>query len=125
MTKSFEEFEVYKKSVVLTKFIYKLLHNKSFQKEYGFQDQLKRAVVSITNNIAEGSEYNSNRQFIKYLKIAKGSCGELRNMLILSKELRFCEQSEMQIGYDLSIEISQNISNFINYLKKNLNNNKK
>ena len=119
MTKSFEEFDVHKKSIVLTKLIFKLLNNKSSEKEFGFKDQIKRAVLSITNNIAEGSEYNSNRQFTRYLKISKGSCAEVRNMLILSRELGFCNNEEIQISYNLTIEISQNLSNFIKYLDTN------
>ena len=83
MTKSFEEFEVYKKGIQLAKIVFKLVESKSFEKEFGFQNQIKRAVISITNNIAEGSEYNSNKQLIKYLKISKGSFAEVRSMLIL------------------------------------------
>lgn len=64
MTKSFEEFEVYIKGIQLAKLVFKLLENKTFEKEFGFQNQIKRAVISITNNIAEGSEYNSNKQLI-------------------------------------------------------------
>ena len=120
MTKSFEEFEVYKKSLLLTKLVFELLNNKNFEKEFGLKDQMKRAVVSITNNIAEGSEYNNNRQFIRFLKYSKGSCAEVRNMLILSRELGFCNQNDIQISYDTSIEISQNISNFIKHLNSKL-----
>ena len=116
MTKSFEEFEVYKKGVLLAKLIFELMHNKPFEKEFGFKDQIKRAVVSITNNIAEGSEYNNNKQLIRYLKISKGSCAEVRSMLVLTRELQFCNQLEIQKSYDLTIEISQNLSNFIKYL---------
>ena len=119
MTKSFEEFDVHKKSIVLTQLIFKLLNNKSLEKEFGFKDQIKRAVVSITNNTAEGSEYNSNRQFTRYLKISKGSCVEVRNMLILSRQLGFCNHEEIQKCYNLTIEISQNLSNFIKYLDTN------
>jgi four helix bundle protein len=121
MTKSFEEFEVHKKGVVLTKLIFSLVNNTLLDKEYGFKDQIKRAVISITNNIAEGSEYNNNKQFIRYLKIAKGSCAEVRNMLILAKELEFCSVDEIQKSLNLTIEISQNISNFIKYLNTKLN----
>lgn len=117
MTKSFEEFEVYKKGTLLAKIVFKLLNSKSFEKEYGFKDQIKRAVVSITNNIAEGSEYNNNKQLIRFLKISKGSCAEVRSMLLLSKELQLCTPTEIIEGYNLSIEISQNLSNFIKYLK--------
>lgn len=120
MTKSFEEFEVHKKGVLLTKNIFILLNKPSLEKEFGFKDQIKRAVISITNNIAEGSEYNNNKQFIRYLKISKGSCAEVRNMLILAKELGFCTNYEIQESLNLSIEISQNISNFIKYLNTKL-----
>lgn len=116
MTKSFEEFEVYQKGIRLAKLIFKLLENKSFEREFGFKDQIKRAVISITNNIAEGSEYNNNKQLIRYLKISKGSCAEVRSMLILSRELNFCSQSEIEESYKTSLEISQNLSNFIKYL---------
>ena len=116
MTKSFEEFEVHKKGVLLTKQVFKLLNNSSLEKEFGFKDQIKRAAVSITNNIAEGSEYNNNRQFIRYLKIAKGSCAEVRNMLVLCRELGFSDEIEIKESYNLTIEISQNLSNFIKYL---------
>jgi four helix bundle protein len=121
MTKSFEEFEVHKKGVVLTKLIFSLVNNTLLDKEYGFKDQIKRAVISITNNIAEGSEYNNNKQFIRYLKIVKGSCAEVRNMLILAKELEFCSVDEIQKSLNLTIEISQNISNLIKYLNTKLN----
>lgn len=96
MTKTFEEFEVHKKGVLLTKNVFEILNLTSIEKEFGFKDQLKRAVISITNNIAEGSEYNNNRQFIRYLKIAKGSCAEVRNMLILARELGFCSDEQIQ-----------------------------
>ena len=116
MTKSFVEFEVYQKAVLLTKITFLTLKKPSLEKEYAFKDQLKRAVLSITNNIAEGSEYNSNRQFIRFLRIAKGSCAEVRNMLILSKELEFCSDCEINESLNLCVEISSNISNFIKYL---------
>ena len=120
MTKSFDEFEVHKKGVLLTKQVFTLLNQPSIEKEFGFKDQLKRAVISITNNIAEGSEYNNNKQFIRYLKFAKGSSAEVRNMLILAKELNFLSQEDVRESLILSLEISTNISNFIKYLNSNL-----
>lgn len=116
MTQSFEKFEVYQKGIVLAKLVFKLMGNKSFEREFGFKDQIKRAVISITNNIAEGSEYNNNKQFIRYLKIAKGSCAEVRSMIVLAKELELLSVTEIEKSYDLSVEISQNLSNFIKYL---------
>jgi four helix bundle protein len=76
--------------------------------------------LSITNNIAEGSEYNNNKQFVRFLKIAKGSTAEVRNMLILSHELGFLLKDEVQESIEASVEISKNISNFIKYLESNI-----
>lgn len=119
MSNNFVDFEVYKKSVQLTKGIYMLLSSPVFTREPAFSNQLKRAVLSITNNIAEGSEYNSNNQFIRYLKIAKGSCAEVRNMLILANELNLANIDELKGMINLSTEISQQLSNFISYLDRN------
>lgn len=71
MTKSFEEFDVYRKSILLTKMVFELLIKNSFDKEFSFKNQMKRAVISISNNIAEGSEYNNNRQFVRFLNMLK------------------------------------------------------
>ncbi|WKS95390.1 four helix bundle protein [Riemerella columbina] len=84
MTKSFEEFQVYQLAMQLTKKVFDLLKDQTFDKEYEFKNQMKRAVLSISNNIAEGAEYNNNLQFIRFLKYAKGSCAEVRNMLHLA-----------------------------------------
>jgi len=120
MTKSFEEFEVYNKSIHLAKKIFKLLESHSFDKEFGFKDQIKRAVISISNNIAEGSEYNNNKQFIRFLKIAKGSCAEVRSMLVLAQQLEFVSENDIIDSKELSIDISKNISNFIKYLENKI-----
>lgn len=117
MTKTFTDFEVYQKSLLLAKEIFLLMNKPAFEKEYGFKDQIKRAVVSISNNIAEGSEYNNNKQFIRFLKHSKGSCAEVRSMLILSRELNFCSEEETTKTIELSIEISKNLSKFIEYLR--------
>lgn len=90
------------------------------EKEFEFNKQIKSASFSISNNIAEGSEYNNNRQFIRYLKIAKGSCGEVRSMLIVSRRLKLGDQNKAEEIITLSREISSNISNFIKYLSENI-----
>jgi four helix bundle protein len=120
MTKNFEEFPVYLKSLDLIEKVYFFLKGQGLEKEFEFSNQIKRAGFSLSNNIAEGSEYNNNKQFIKYLKIAKGSCAEVRSMMIVSKRLKLGEEKEAEEIIILSREISTNISNFIKYLSANI-----
>lgn len=120
LTKTFDQFEVYQKSIILAREIFNLMNHSSFEKEYGFKDQIKRAVVSISNNIAEGSEYNNNRQFIRFLSHSKGSCAEVRSMLILAVELGLLGREQVETAINLSIEISKNLSKFMDYLKSRL-----
>lgn len=107
LTKTFDQFEVYQKSIILAKEIFRLMNSPSFEREYGFKDQIKRAVISISNNIAEGSEYNNNKQFVRFLRHSKGSCAEVRSMLILATELGLCNNEETRNAIELSIEISK------------------
>ncbi|MFP8895624.1 MULTISPECIES: four helix bundle protein [Chryseobacterium] len=120
MTKNFENFPVYIKSLDLIEKVYIFLQSQSFEKEYEFNNQIKRASFSISNNIAEGSEYNNNRQFIRYLKIAKGSCAEVKSMLIVSKRLKLGDENKAEEIIVLSREVSSNISKFIKYLSENI-----
>ncbi|WP_312089027.1 four helix bundle protein [Chryseobacterium sp.] len=115
MAREFEKFEVYELTINLTKNIYELLSKEKFKKEFELCNQLKRAVISISNNIAEGSEYNNNAQFIRFLKYSKGSCAEVRNMLNLCKIL-YQEDTENLINDSKIVSIQ--LSKFIDYLAK-------
>ena len=75
---TFEDLEVWKRSVKLASDVYTTLKS---CKDFDLKSQLTRAAASISSNIAEGYERNSNMQFAHYLQIAKGSCGELRSQL--------------------------------------------
>ena len=120
MTKNFEDFPVYHKSLDLVEKVFQFLNSKDLEKEFEFINRIKRASFSISNNIAEGSEYNNNRQFIRYLKIAKGSCAEVRSMMIVSKRLNLGDMTMAEELINLSKDISSNISNFIKYLAANI-----
>ena len=82
-------------------------------KDYSFLDQLFRAVVSISNNIAEGFERSGDKEFRKFLFIAKGSCGEVRSMLHLAEKLGYLESKNSKILQDKSTEISKILSGLI------------
>ena len=118
MAVSFEEFPVYKKTISFTVKIFKLLENENLNKEFSLKDQLKRATLSISNNIAEGSEYGSNKQFIRFLWIAKGSCAEVRNMLFVLYNLEKISEQTFTVLNEECLEITKEVYHFIKYLEK-------
>ncbi len=113
--KRFEDLEVYKKSFNLTVKIYKLTNTKSF--DYNIKNQIQRAALSITLNIAEGFELQSNKQFVRFLYISKGSSGEVRSLLKICEELKLLESNEIEQLINESEDISKQLSKFISYLK--------
>lgn len=82
----FEDIVVWQKAKDLTNEIYSIFDN---SKDFGFKSQIQRASISIMNNIAEGFERKSNKEFKQFLFIAKGSAGEVRSMLHLALDLNF------------------------------------
>ena len=80
----FEDLEIWKRSKQLTIDIFMAM---SKCKEYGFKDQITRAALSIPSNIAEGFERGSDKEFVRYLNIARGSCGELRTQIDIYSEI--------------------------------------
>src|SRR4030088_2556906 len=70
------------------------------------QDQVQRAALSIPSNVAEGYERNSNKEFVRFLNIAKGSCDELRTQLYISRKLDFLKKAEFDHLIGESKEIS-------------------
>ncbi|WP_294205219.1 four helix bundle protein [uncultured Chryseobacterium sp.] len=118
MTVSFEHFPVYKKAISFTVEVFKILDNENLQKEFSLKEQLKRATLSISNNIAEGSEYGSNKQLIRFLWIAKGSCAEVRNMLFVLLQLEKIDDKIFNALNHNCLEITKEIYHFIKYLEK-------
>ncbi|MCE3075300.1 four helix bundle protein [Chryseobacterium gwangjuense] len=118
MAVSFENFPIYKKAISFTVKVFKILDIENLQKEFSLKDQLKRATLSITNNIAEGSEYGSNKQFIKFLWIAKGSCAEVRSMLFVLYSLEKINDETFNTLNNECLEITKEIYHFIKYLEK-------
>lgn len=85
-------------------------------KDFSFRDQIQKASVSIMNNIAEGFERRTNKEFKNFLFIAKGSCGEVRSMLYLARQLQYINKEDFEKNIFLSLEISKVLSGFIKTL---------
>ncbi|MEA3288305.1 MAG: four helix bundle protein [Candidatus Marinimicrobia bacterium] len=122
MTKvsTFEELRIWQEARLLAKDIY--IANSSEQskgaKDWGFRNQIQTAVVSITNNIAEGFERSSDKDFARFLDIAKASCGEARSMLYLAEDLNYIAVNKALELRNKSISISKGISTLTKHLRK-------
>lgn len=111
--KKFEDILSWKKAQDLTLIIYKIFKD---NRDYSFRDQIQRAMISVSNNIAEGFERKGNKELIRFLYIARGSCGEVRSMIYLAKELEYLTKEEFNFIYNELIEISKLIFGLIKTL---------
>jgi four helix bundle protein len=109
----FEDIIAWQKAKVLTLQIYSIFKS---SKDYSFRDQIQKASVSIMNNISEGFERRSNKEFIHFLYMAKGSCGEVRSMLSLGKDLKCITDEDYARLKGIALEISKMLSGFIKTL---------
>lgn len=110
----FEDSIAWQKSRELAKSCYQTLKD---IRDYSFRDQFQRASVSIMNNIAEGFERQSNREFAKFLFIAKGSCAEVRSMCYLAFDINYISKEQFDSLSNDSIEISRIIQGLIKSIK--------
>jgi four helix bundle protein len=114
----FEELEVWKTSIELCADIYRLTNTELFAKDYGLKDQIRRASVSVPSNISEGYERDSKKQFLYFLVIAKGSCGELRTQLRIARMLNYLDEKEYILINEKALSTIKQLAGFIKYLKQ-------
>ncbi len=113
----FEELEVWKLSMELCTDIYKLTNTELFSKDFGLKDQIRRCSVSVPSNISEGFERDGKNQFLYFLQISKGSCGELRTQLKIANNLGYLDNIEFNNLNEKCLSTSKQIKGFIKYLK--------
>jgi four helix bundle protein len=109
----FEDIVVWQKTRILVFDIYQIFKS---NKDFSFRDQAQRATVSIMNNIAEGFERKGNKEFVKFLYIAKGSCAEVRSMLYIGTDLNYLSKNEFEKLNQQTTEISRMLSGLIKTL---------
>jgi len=115
--KSFEEMEVWQSSIDLCTDVYTITKEELFNKDYGLKDQIRRSAVSISSNIAEGSERESVKSFLYFLFIAKGSCGELKTQLLIARNLAYVSVEDFEKINEKANSIGKQLNGFIKYLK--------
>ena len=109
----YEDLIVWQKSMDLVVEVYKLLKLLPDDEIYALSDQIKRAVVSIPSNIAEGQERGTTKDFVRFLYIAKGSKGELETHLSICVRLNFLTPAQIAPALNLLNEISKMLNSLI------------
>jgi four helix bundle protein len=101
---AFEKLDVWKRSCRLSVDVYGALRR---CRDYGIRDQITRSALSVPSNIAEGYERDSGNEYMRFLRIAKGSCGELRTQLYIAREIGVLEAQQARDFISEAMEISK------------------
>ena len=115
--RSFEDLDVWQLARKLVGEIYGTTASGPFMKDFGLRDQIRRAAVSVISNIAEGFERGGDKEFVQFLSQAKGSCGEVRTQLYLSRDLGYLTEDTFLRLRELTSRTGEMISGLIRYLK--------
>ncbi|MCI5752516.1 MAG: four helix bundle protein [Oscillospiraceae bacterium] len=113
---SYRELKVWQKSMLLVKEVYHLVNLLPKEETYGLSNQIRRAVVSIPSNIAEGHGRNSDREFAYFLAVARGSKYELETQLQICIMLDFFDNETAEYAFQLCDEIGKMLNAFIKKL---------
>ena len=117
---NYKELKVWQKAMELTVEVYKLVKLLPKEETYALSDQMRRAVVSIPSNIAEGQGRNSDKEFINFLSISRGSLWELETQVEICVRLGYIDQCLTTNAYSLTTEISKMLNALANSLKSNV-----
>lgn len=110
----FEDLDIWRESRRLNKLIYSSIED---CRDYSFRDQIRRASLSVMNNISEGFERRTSKDFAHFLDLAKGSAGEVRSMTYAAEDLRILSNdtaSELRMDYET---LSKRIAAFQKHLR--------
>lgn len=114
----FEELPIRKLALKITKEVYDISAKEKFSKDRWLKDQIRRAICSVSSNIVEWYEKNNNNEFVRYLRIAKGSCWEARNQLYISLAVEYISQKEFDNINEMLLSLARQIAWFIKYLEE-------
>jgi four helix bundle protein len=115
---TFEDVVAWQRGRELYLKLHPLLKN---HRDYAYKDQLLRAALSITNNIAEGFDRGSNRELKQFLIISRGSAAEVRSMLLIAKDLDIIPAEELASLMSLVKEVSRLLTGFIKSINNSTN----
>ena len=113
----FEDLTIFQMARDLCKEVYAITKEGEFHKDSRFVQQIRAAAGSVMDNIAEGFERDGNKEFINFLYIAKGSCGEVRSQIIRASDVGFIDKETATRLYNDCMSLSKAIATFIKSIK--------
>lgn len=114
----FEDLEIWQKSREVCQYVEVLFEETKLGTRYTIRDQIDRSSGSIMDNIAEGFERNGNREFIQFLSIAKGSCGEVKSQNYRAFDKKLISDEQFNKLNNLTEVLKNKIGAMMNYLNK-------
>src|SRR2546430_14775075 len=111
----FEDVDAWKVARELTKSVYQVTAAGEFARDFCLRDQIRRAAISILSNIAEGFERGGDKEFLQFLSVAKGSCGETRAQLYVALDQGYILPAQFEALSKSAIDVSQLISGLMKY----------
>ena len=114
----FEDIEGWKQARQITKLIYQISCEKAFNRDFALRAQIRRAAISIVSNIAEGFERGGDKEFLQFLPLPKGSCGEVPAQLYVALDQNYINEHQFTLISNKLLETSRTISGFMKYLQQ-------
>ena len=114
----FEDILSWQKARELTREVYAHSKTGAFAKDFGLRDQIQRASVSIMGNVAEGYDRGGDKEFIQFLSVSKGSCGEVKSHLYVALDQQYINPPQFNQLYNLADEVGRLLAGFMAYLKQ-------
>ncbi|MGA3144910.1 MAG: four helix bundle protein [Verrucomicrobiota bacterium] len=114
----FEDILAWQKARELTREVYAHSKTGAFAKDFGLRDQIQRASVSVMGNVAEGYDRGGDKEFIQFLSVSKGSCGEVKSHLYVALDQQYINPTQFNQLYNSTDEVGRLLAGFMAYLKQ-------
>jgi four helix bundle protein len=114
----FEDIKSWELAREVTKIVYEISSAEKFSRDFALCNQIRRAAISIMSNIAEGFERNGDKEFVQFLSVAKGSCGEVRAQIYVALDQKYITDEQFEDISGKLIETSKTIAGFMKYLQQ-------
>jgi four helix bundle protein len=113
----FEDLECWQKARLLSKQVYRLVNQSKFAKDFRLAGQITGAIISIMNNISEGFDSRSHREFIRFLLYSRRSCSEVQNCLYIALDQSYISEKDFHSNYSRCEKVRKMIDGLTRYLK--------